>query len=205
MSRRWRYLGAALLALVAAVITWRIFVAHPPQRAEAQRTLAGDAAVFASSRGNWQSDVLKLKMRDGSVVEEILVIEFGPSAHAGQSNGPIAQAKLYLATPTQGIKGVAESSSTLGDGSFRNVRLQEKDGVRSMTITSDKLEKGDPKKTQREIERYKKLGGYWAITFPYELKNNRLTLKSFPTTNKVGWGVTEFIVPQAEITFKAVP
>jgi hypothetical protein len=98
-----------------------------------------------------------------------------------------------------------QANSSLGDGSFRNVRLQEKEGFRTMTISSAKLEADDSQKTQRDIERYKKLGGYWVITFPYELKNNTLTLKGFPTTNAVGWGVTEFTVPQPEITFKAVP
>jgi len=29
-------------------------------------------------------------------------------------------------------------------------------------------------------------------------------LKGFPTTNAVGWGVTEFTVPQEEITFELV-
>ena len=73
-----------------------------------------------------------------------------------------------------------------------------------MTISSAKLEVDDPNKTQRELDRYKKLGGYWVITFPYEPRNNILLLKGFPTTNAVGWGVTEFTVPQEEITFELV-
>jgi hypothetical protein len=82
-----------------------------------------------------------------------------------------------MASPTKGIKGVAEASVATGDGSFRNVRLHEENGVRTMTISSAKLEVDDPNKTQRELDRYKKLGGYWVITFPYELRNNILSLK----------------------------
>jgi hypothetical protein len=123
-------------------------------------------------------------------------------ASTGESNGPDAKAKLSTASLPQGPFQV---KSSLGDGSFRNVRLQEKDGGRTMTFSSAQLERGDPQKTQRDIERYKKLGGYWAITFPYELKSNELTLKGFPITNAVGWGVAEFTVPQPEITFRIVP
>lgn len=43
------------------------------------------------------------------------------------------------------------------------------------------------------------------ISLRTEEQNNVLTLKGLPTTNKVKWGVSEFMVPQAEIQFKIVP
>ena len=45
---------------------------------------------------------------------------------------------------------------------------------------------------------------FWSVSFRYELKNGILTLKGFPTTNQVSWGVSGFIVPDADITFEAL-
>jgi hypothetical protein len=101
---------------------------------------------------------------------------------------------------TKGIPHIAEASTSFGDGSFRDVLLRETNGVRTITITRA-VPANDPKpaKTQRIHDRY------YSVSFRYELKNNVLTLKGFPTTKKVDWGVSEFIVPREEIKFKVVP
>jgi hypothetical protein len=156
--------------------------------------------LLASAPGKWQSEVLKITTREGTVYDQILGIEFGPFARAGQSNAPDAQAKLFTSSPTRGIPHVAEASTSFGNANFRDVRLRESNGVRIITITrAVDPEDPHPAKTQRIYDRY------WSVSFPYELKNNVLTLKGFPTTNKVNWGVSEFMVPQGEIKFKIVP
>jgi hypothetical protein len=190
------------MVLAAVVIVWLVFRAcHSPGSAAAPpQSLAADAATLASAPGKWQSEVLKITTREGTVYEQILGIEFGPIAHAGQSNAPDAQAKLFTASPTRGIPHIAEASTSIGNGSFRDVRLRESNGVRIITITrAVDPEDSHPAKTQRIYDRY------WSVSFNYELKNNVLTLKGFPTTNKVNWGVSEFMVPQEEIKFKIVP
>src|SRR5678815_4548043 len=161
---RLRYVVAAILVLVAAVIFWLLFSARAPRRdaetesaksrgAEAQQSLADDAAAL-STKGIWQSEVLKIKLRDGTVTEQRLVIEFGASARAGQSNAPDAKAKLSTVTLPEGSS-FANASSSLGDVNFRDVRLRETNGVRTITITRA-LETIDhpTKKTQRILERF---------------------------------------------------
>jgi hypothetical protein len=168
--------------------------------AAAPQSLAADAALLASGGGKWRSEVVKITGRGGAVHDEMLEIQFIPSASAGQSNAPDAQAKLFTTSPSKGIPHLAEASASFGDGSFRDVRLRETNGVRTMTIT--RAVPGDdrnPAKTQRIYDRF------WSVSFRYELKKNVLTLKGFPTTNKVSWGVSEFMVPQAQIKFKIVP
>jgi hypothetical protein len=203
MSRRLPYVvAAALLVLVVTVVVWRVFRVRPLQSAPAAapQSLAADAALLASGQGKWQSEVMKITVRDGTVHGEVLGIEFGPSAPGGQSDAPDAQAKLFTSSPTKGIPHIAEASTSFGDGSFRDVRLRETNGVRTITITRA-VPANDPRpaKTQRIFDRYQ------SVSFHYELKNGVLTLKGFPTTNKVAWGVSEFMVPQGEIQFKIVP
>ena len=202
MSRRLPYVVVALVALVTAAVVWFAFRARHAQSAEVagSQSLAADAAMLASRQGKWQSEVVKVTLRDGNVYDEILGIEFGPSTRVGQSNAPDAQAKLFTASPTRGIPHIAEASTSFGDGSFRDVRLREKEGLRTITITrAVDVNDPDPAKTQRRYDRH------YSVSFRYELKNGVLTLKGFPTTNKVDWGVSEFIVPKEEISFKVVP
>lgn len=162
-------------------------------------SLAADAGTLTAPPGKWQSEVLKITTRDGNVQEQVLVIEFAPVSGIGQSNAPDAQAKLLLSSPLIDFKGIAKASVDLGNANFRDVRLRETNGVRTITITRavDASER-DPAKTQRIYERF------YSVSLRYELKNQVLTLKGFPTTNKVSWGVSEFIVPQEEIRFKRV-
>jgi hypothetical protein len=156
--------------------------------------LAADAAVLSSGSGIWQSEVVELTLRDGKGSDRILGIEFAPAPRDGQSNAPDAQAKLYDSSPIQGIKGVVEMSTSSGDGSFRDVRLRETNGVRTITFTrAVPADDPNPSKTQRRFDRY------FSVSFRYELKNNVLTLKGFPTTNKATWGVKEFIVPKEKL------
>jgi len=193
---------AVLLTLIAVVIFWRVFRARSPQGTAVATTqsLAADAARLSAPPGKWQSEVVKIKVRDGTIHDEILEIEFGASASHGQSNAPDAQAKLYTSSLTKGIPHIAQASTSFGDANFRDVRLQETNGGRTITITRAVDEQDShPARTQRIYDRY------YSVSFRYELKNNVLTLKGFPTTNKVNWGVSEFIVPRQEITFKAVP
>ena len=198
MSRRLPYVvAAALLVIAGTVIIWRVFRVRP---SAAPQSLAADAALLASGKGKWQSEVLKITTRDGTVRDSMLGIEFKPSESAGQSNAPDAQAKLFTTSPPKGIPHIAEASTSFGDGSFQHVRLRETNGVRTITVTRA-VPANDPKpeKRQRIYDRF------WSVSFRYELKDSLLTLKGFPTTNKVTWGVSEFMVPQEEIRFKIVP
>jgi hypothetical protein len=201
MSRRWGYALALLLVLAVAVMVWRVFRARAPQSAAvtATQSLAADAVMLTAMPGKWQSEVVQITGRDGTTHDQILGIEFNATAPSGQSNAPDAQAKLFTSSPTKGIPHIAEASVALGDGSFREVRLRESNGVRTVTITRA-VDAKDPRraKTQRIYDRY------YSVSFRYELKDGVLTLRGFPATNKVHWGVSEFIVSQEEITFKLV-
>jgi len=171
----------------------------PSERGTATQSLAADAAMLTAKPGKWQSDVLKITVRGGTIHDDILGIEFNPTARSGESNAPDAQAKLFISSPTKGIPHIAEASVAFGDGSFRDVRLRESNGVRTITFTRAVDAKDpNPAKRQRIYDRY------YSVSFRYELKNGVLTLKDFPTTDKVAWGVFEFIVPKEEITFKVV-
>jgi len=192
-----------LILVLLAALVWRLLSVRAfsgrevkstnSKVAEPSRSLADDATALAN-QGTWQSDVLKLKLRDGGSGLRALVIEFAPSAQVGETNAPDAKAKLSTATVPNGPS-FAQASSSFGDANFRDVRLRETNGVRTITFTraSDKT---DTKQIRRIRERY-------SVSFAYELKNNVLTLKGFPT-NAVTWGVSEFTVPNREITFKSV-
>jgi hypothetical protein len=196
-SRRSSYLLAALLLLMGAVLVWLVFRARVSSSA-APQSLAADVAALTSPPGKWRSEVVKLTFRDGQAHNRILDMEFVPVSRAGQSNAPDAQAKLHNSSLTRGIPGLAEGSAAFGDGSFRDVRLRETNGMRTMTITrAVAADDRDPAKTQRIYDRF------YSVSFRYELKKNVLTLKGFPTTNKVTWGVSEFLMSQEEVRFKA--
>lgn len=93
-------------------------------------------------------------------------------------------------------EGPFSANSSLGDGSFRDVRLQDKDGARTITITRSLESVGRVgKNTQRNLDRS-------AISFTYELKDGTLTLKGFPEGPTI-WGVTTFTVLQRDIAFQA--
>lgn len=201
MSRRSLCVVVAFLVLGAAFV-WLVFRARHPQSAAlaVPQSLAADAVMLASAPGKWQSEAVKATLRDGTARDLTLGIEFGPPSRVGQSNAPDAQAKLFTSTPPTNLTPGAIASSSMGDGSFQDVRLREKDGVRTITITRALPENDpNPARTQRRFDRY------WSVSFRYELKDNVLTLKGFPTTNKVDWGVSAFTVPKEEIKFKVVP
>jgi hypothetical protein len=181
-------LFASMIGIVMASLVQRV------QAAEEPRSLTEDAAILCRAGGaKWKTDVLKLKVRDGKEVEQLLIIEFAPGAQKDQAKPIHAKAKLALATPPVGIFKV---NSSLGDASFRDVRLQERNGIRTMTITRapDTLARVT-EKTQAKLDRY------WSVSFPYELKGDQLTLKNVPKDRLVNWGVTEFIAPRRRSHF----
>jgi hypothetical protein len=163
--------------------------------AEVHQSLLKDAAALASTKGSqWKSEVLKLKMSNGSTIEEMVVMEFAPVAPGDQPNPPHAKVKLSLATSPDGP---LKANSSIGDASFRDVRLQETNGRRTITFTRALDTISNPtKKTQQRLDRV------WSVSFGYELKNDHLILKGFPK-DAVTWGVTSFVAPENEITFKA--
>lgn len=195
MSRRLPYVIAGLLVFAAAVVVWRGKSAR--STTPVSQSLAADAAMLATSPGKWRSKVMKLTVRDGKVQERILEMQFIASSRSGQSNAPDAQAKLFTASRPQGIPHLMEGSSSFGDGSFQDVRLRETNGVRTITITRA-LDPNDPNPA-RTLRRYER---FYSVSFRYELNDDVLTLKGFPTTTNVSWGVSTFIVPTEEIEFK---
>lgn len=201
MTQRLPYvLAIALLLAALAAIVWRVF-ATPSGRnstTAVPQSLAADAAMLSGPPGKWQSDALKITTRSGDIHEQILEIQFAAAARTGD-NARDAQAKLFVSSPTKGIPHLAEVSVSLGDGSFNDVRLKESDGARTITITRA-VDPNDPnpEKKQRIHDRF------YSLSFRYELRNGVLTLKGFPVTKSVNWGVSEFTVPQEDITFKAV-
>ena len=167
--------------------------------AEVSPPLAADAAALVSGqKTTWKSAVIGVGLKDGSRDQRILVIEFTPFSGERRDDPPHASAKLSLATPTGGVKGFATASSSLGDGSDRDVRLQEKDGARTITFARalETISKPGPKAQER-------LNKVWSSTFNYELKNDALVLKGFSKEGTT-WGVTKVIAPEREITFKRV-
>jgi len=156
-------------------------------------SFAEQAKLLADSAGKqWRSDVLEVKLADDTVGLRILVLEFAP---AGKDRPDEVKVKLSLATPIEGNAGTS-SSSIVSTGGFRDVRLEEKDGARTITITRsiDTVEKPN-KNTQRVLDRS-------AITFEYELKGDSLTFKGFSKDKPTAWGQLGFTVPNTEITFK---
>ena len=120
-------------------------------------------------------------------------MEFAPLAADKRTETRHAQVKLQLATLPEGPRA---ENSTLGDDSYRDVRLQEKDGARTITITRSLESVGRVgKNTQRNLDKF-------AISFTYELKDGKLTLTGFPE-GPTTWGVTTFTIPQREIALHA--
>jgi hypothetical protein len=201
MPRRLPYALAALLVIAVAAIVWRVFSTRLPQGSAVivSQSLAADAAMLSAPPGKWQSDLVKITTRSGDIHEQILQIQFNAAPPSAQGNAPDAQAKLFVSSPTKGIPHLAEVSVSLGDGSFNDVRLSESNGVRTITITRA-VDPNDPNpaKKQRIYERF------YSLSFRYELKNRILTLKGFPVSKPIGWGVSEFTVPMEDVTFKPV-
>jgi hypothetical protein len=167
--------------------------------AEPSSPLTQDSVQLSSAKGmTFQSAVLDLQLADGSHARQILVMEFAPFPQGLRENPPHASVKLSLASPTKGIKGLVEVSTSVGNARFNDVRLQEKDGVRMMTITRaiETVDRPKPK-TQRILDQN------FSSSFTYELKDDTLTLKGF-AKDGTKWGTLQFIAPEREITFKAV-
>jgi hypothetical protein len=161
--------------------------------ADAASSLMQDAKMISTAKGaSWKSDVLDLQLANGSHDQRILVMQFAPIAEDDQSDPPNAKVKLALASVPAGP---FNASGSLGDGSFRNVHLKEKDGIRTITIIRalETIERPG-KNTQRNFERS-------ALSFTYELKGDTLTLKGFPTGPTM-WGPTGFTTKVREISFK---
>ncbi len=156
--------------------------------AELSPSLAADAATLGRQKTTWRSDVIEIGLKDGSRDQRILVIEFSPFAGETRDDPPHASAKLSLATPSHGVKG-ATASSSLGDGTYRDVRLQEKDGVRTIRFVRalETVSKPGPKAQER-------LNKVWSSSFNYELKKDVLVLKGF-SNELTTWGVVQFIAP----------
>ena len=156
--------------------------------------LVQDAAALTSATSlTWKSDALELQFRDGSRGQRVLVMEFAPLEAEKWTDRRQAQVKLHLATPPEGLRA---ENSTLGDDSYRDVRLQENGGVRTITITRSLESVGRVgKNTQRNLDKF-------AISFTYVLKDGKLTLTGFPE-GPTTWGVTSFTVPEREIAFHA--
>ena len=177
-----RHASALLVAAIIAI----------PGIAVAQ-TVQEDAKGLANAEPRlWRSDVLEVKQLDGSLGLRILELEFAPPS---KDKPEQLKVKLSLATPIEGNTD-RNSSSSMSTGGLRDVTLSEKDGVKTITIkrSIDTVEKPG-KNTQRILDRT-------AISFTYELKGNKLTLKGFSKDMPTSWGQLGFTVPQEEIVFK---
>jgi hypothetical protein len=185
---------AACLLAVAPSLVYVLASPLEARSAEPGEALVQDAATLTSAEApTWKSDALELQFRDGSRGKRILVLQFAPLAAEKRTDTCHAQVKLLLATPPEGPR---DENSTLGDGSYRDVRLQEKEGARTITITRSLESVGRVgKNTQRNLDKF-------AISFTYELKDGTLTLQGFPE-GPTNWGVTTFTVLQRDIAFQA--
>ena len=182
-----------IIAALSLLIPWSLY------SAEASPTLTQDAATLSSSNGtSWRSGILDLQFKDGSHAEEILVVEFAPFAGGIRTNPPHASARVSLTAPPKGVKGIVEVSASVGESAPSDVRLQEKDGVRTITFTRaiEAIEHPKPK-TQRILDQN------YSTSFTYELRGDTLILKGF-SKDGTKWGSLLFTAPEREITFKAV-
>jgi hypothetical protein len=161
------------------------------QGAEPARSLAGDTSPVSGKSRVWKSEVLDLQGKNGTLVQQRLVLEFAPTQPSDRTDAPDARVKLLTeSAPYPG------ATSSFGDGSFRDVRFQEKDGTRTITITrsSETLSRTGPK-TQRILNQY------WSVSFTYDLIGDTLVLRGFPKTATT-WGVSAFVVPKEDVIFK---
>ena len=171
---------------------------------ETPTALKQDAAMLVSAKGagidngtTWESDILDLQFEGGARHQGVLVVKFERFSGT-RTNPPHASAVLSIASPTKGVKGIFEISSSSGDAGPDDVRLQEKDGVRSITFTRaiETIERPKPK-TRRILDEH------FSASFNYELKGDTLVLKGFPKKT-IKWSGYIFTTPGNEITFKAV-
>ena len=183
-----------LVAILSLLTSSVLHSAEPPQ------SLAQDAARLSSGKGTtFESAVLDVQFKNGSHSKQVLVMEFSPLPPDAPANPnpPDATVKLLLASPKQGVKGVAEVSVSVGV-SNRDVRLQEKDGVRTITMTRSPATIDHPNAKTERI-----LATFYSCSFGYVLNGDTLTLKGF-SKEGTKWGNLEFTVPAGEVTFKAV-
>jgi hypothetical protein len=185
---------AVILVAFSLLISCRLQGAEPTQ------TLAQDAAALVSATGTtWKSDVLDIRFADGSLDKRMLVMKFATVDRTNGNNAPQATVTLLIETPPQGVKGVFEASASFGASDAREVRLQETDGVRTITM------RRGPESVGGAISKEKReqILNRSAISFPYQLKGDTLTLQGFPK-GVTKWGSLEFTVPETDIKFKAV-
>ena len=102
----------------------------------------------------------------------------------------------YINVPAEGPFKVSVS---IGNSDFSDVRLTEKDGLRTLKITQALETVDHPTEATGRI-----LNDYRSMSFGYELTADTLTLKSFPA-DEVTWGSTGFIAPTRDIVFKLTP
>ena len=173
--------------------------AKPEAKAPSQQegaTLAQQAAQLAATKGKaWKSEVLELRRANGAQYKSILILEFAPFA-GFRENPPDASVKVSGASPAEGPFKV---SVGIADPDFRDVRLKEKDGVRTIKITQAIETVDKPtKKTERILNDYR------SMSFSYLLTPDTLTLQGFPT-DEITWGSMGFIAPTRDIVFKLEP
>lgn len=155
--------------------------------------VAADIKAFHESAGKeWRTDVLEVKTANGTPDQlRILVLEFAPPS---KDKPDQVKVQLLLATPITG-DAFKSSSSKISTGGFRDVQLEMKNDAKRLTITRsiDTVEKPN-KNTPRVL-------ALTAISFTYELKGDRLTLKGFSKEEPTQWGQVGFTAPLTEITF----
>lgn len=163
-----------------------------PGLTRAQSTQEDAKGLAKAEPRLWRSDVLEVKLLNDSTGLRILELEFAPPS---KDKPEQLKVKLSLATPIEGNTD-RSSSGSMSTGGFRDVTLTEKDGVKTITIkrSLDTVEKPG-KNTQRILDRT-------AISFTYEMKGDKLTLKGFSKEKPTSWGQLSFTVPQEEIVFK---
>ena len=170
----------------------------PATAEEIQRgtSLVQQAAQLAATKGKaWKSEVLDLRRANGAQYKSILILEFAPFA-GFRDNPPDASVKVSGASPAEGPFKV---SVGIADPDFKDVRLEEKDGVRTIKITQAIESVDKPtKKTERILNDYR------SMSFNYLLTADTLTLKGFPT-DEITWGSMGFIAPTRDIVFKLEP
>ena len=161
-------------------------------------TIEQDAALLAATKGKvWKSGVLDFRRENGHQFKSILTLEFAPFA-GNRKNPPDASVKVLSTSPP--VKdGPITLSVGIGDADFKDVRLTEKDGVRTIKITQAIEAVDHPtKKTERVLNDYR------SMSFGYVLTADTLTLKGFPT-EEINWGSMGFIAPTRDIVFKLQP
>jgi tRNA A-37 threonylcarbamoyl transferase component Bud32 len=185
--------------LTNAAPAWGEVIEEPaePTASGASTTLKQDATKLAGGKV-WQSDLVNLKSRDGvPIPNQRLVMEFA----AANSDKHDARVKLALMSSiTVSAVLPLSASSTLGDADYRDVRLSEKDGVRTMKIVRSLDTVDRPKARTAAI-----LDKHFSTLVRYELREDRLILLDLPVDRPLDWGDSTFVMPQPGITLRPPP